>query len=156
MDYVGEADRPGMISGQANGRYRLLMPVTRRQILSRGFSCRCPNCGERTLFPPRSLRVNRQCPNCGVDLDRGEGFYLGPWCLNYSVVVFGVVLPIIALAQQAVMPWGVAIVLVVIACGAVPALLYRLSWSAWLMLYFFFLPERLPANGGGVGTDAED
>jgi len=35
----------------------------------------------------------------------------------------------------------------------VPLLLYRLSWGWWLMVYYFFLPENLPAN---LGTDLPD
>jgi hypothetical protein len=38
----------------------------------------------------------------------------------------------------------------------VPALLYRSTWSSWLMLYFYFLPESLPANGGPIGAQEED
>ena len=130
--------------------------MTRNQIVGRGLAQRCPNCGERTLFPARSLRVNRSCLQCGVDLDRGEGFFLGPWVINYGVVVFGIVLPFLALAQREVMPWSVALALIAVGCFVLPALLYRSSWSWWLMLYFFVMPERLPANGGRAGADAED
>jgi uncharacterized protein (DUF983 family) len=132
------------------------MTVTKGQIISRGLSNRCPNCGERTLFPRGSLRVNRKCSNCGLDLDRGEGFFLGPWCLNYGIVVFGVVLPVIVLANLGIIPWGVALGVSAVGCFGIPALLYRSSWSWWLMIYFFFLPQRLPANGGPIGLTAED
>jgi len=132
------------------------MNVTRGQIIARGLSNRCPNCGELTLFPPKSLRINRRCSHCGVDIDRGEGFFLGPWVINYTIVVFGVVLPVIALGSAAVVPWRVAWGIAAIGCFLVPALLYRSSWSWWLMIYFFFLPQRLPANGGPMGAEAED
>ena len=132
------------------------MPVTKLQILRRGMSNRCPNCGQRTLFPPRSLRPNPRCVACGLDIERGEGFFLGPWCINYSIVVFGIVLPAIVLANSGYLPWGVAFAIAATGCIVVPALLYRLSWSWWLMLYFFFSPERLPANGGATGILAED
>jgi hypothetical protein len=29
-------------------------------------------------------------------------------------------------------------------------------WSWWLMVYFYFLPQRLPANGGSTGLEEED
>jgi len=130
--------------------------VTRSQIIARGLSNCCPNCGNHTLFPPRSLRINPRCPACGLDLDRGEGFFLGPWCINYTIVVFGIVLPAIVLANSARLPWNAAFVVAAIGCLLVPALLYRVSWSWWLMLYFYVSPERLPANGGAVGINAED
>jgi uncharacterized protein (DUF983 family) len=132
------------------------MPVTKRQILARGISIRCPNCGERTLFPPRSFRINRRCSNCGTGFDRGEGFFLGPWVLNYSLSVFCFVLPAIILGTRKVIPWSVALVLAVAGCLILPALLYRATWSWWLMLYFYFLPQNLPANGGATGSAEED
>lgn len=132
------------------------MPVTTSEILRRGLTQRCPNCGERSLFPPRSLRIHRRCPVCDVSLDRGEGFFLGPWVINYTVAVFGFVLPAIVLGAREVIPWSVALVLGVIGGVVLPALLYRRTWSWWLMIYFCFLPHRLPANGGLSGADEED
>jgi uncharacterized protein (DUF983 family) len=132
------------------------MNISRGQIIARGLSNRCPNCGAHSLFPPRSLRINSRCPSCGVGLDRGEGFYLGPWVLNYSLVVFGVVLPAIILGVIEVIAWPVALVAIVAGCVGLPLLLYRASWSWWLAVYFFFLPQRLPANGGARDATAED
>ena len=56
------------------------MKVTRIQIIARGLTNRCPNCGARTLFKAGSLfQVNKQCSACGVTIERDndEGFYLG-------------------------------------------------------------------------------
>ena len=91
-----------------------------------------------------------------MELDRGEGFFLGPWVINYTICVFGWVLPAILLGAARTIPWTASLVLAAIGCLVLPALLYRWSWSAWLMLYFYFLPERLPANGGATGLAAED
>jgi uncharacterized protein (DUF983 family) len=132
------------------------MNVTRLQILRRGLSQRCPNCGERALFPPRSLRIHPRCPHCGVSLDRGEGFFLGPWVLNYTVSVFLFVLPAIVLGTAGLLPWPLAIALAVFGCLVLPVLLYRRTWSWWLMIYFYFVPERLPANSDGAPVDEED
>jgi uncharacterized protein (DUF983 family) len=132
------------------------MSVTKKQILQRGVTLRCPNCGEHTLFPPKSLRVRRRCPTCGTGFDRGEGFFLGPWVLNYAVAVFCFVLPALVAGVRGVIPWSVSLVIAALGCTVVPALLYRSTWSWWLMLYFFFLPESLPANGGPIGAAEED
>ena len=132
------------------------MKVTQGQIIARGFSNRCPNCGQRTLFPPRSFRVNRRCPSCGTGFDRGEGFFLGPFILNYTICVFCLVLPSLLLGNAGVIPWSVALVLAAFGCLVLPALLYRSTWSWWLMLYFYFLPRQLPANGGATGAEEED
>ena len=132
------------------------MVVTKRQIIARGLSQRCPNCGQPTLFPPRSLRIRRRCPQCGTGFDRGDGFFLGPWVLNYTVAVFLFVLPAIVAGARGLIPWSAALVLAAIGCTVLPALLYRSSWSWWLLLYFYFLPQSLPANGGPVGGAEED
>ena len=132
------------------------MSINRAQILSRGWRGCCPNCGSHTLFPRHSFMINRRCPVCGVGLDRGAGFFLGPWVLNYTVVVFGFVIPSIVLGVRGVIPWWLTLVLSAIGCLLVPALLYRRTWSWWLMLYFFFLPDALPANGGPLGAAEED
>jgi uncharacterized protein (DUF983 family) len=132
------------------------MNVTRAQIVRRGLHLRCMNCGEGMLFPPGSLRIYRRCPVCGTGFDRGEGFFLGPWVLNYTISVFCFVLPSIVLGARGVVPWSASFVLAAIGCVVLPALLYRAMWSAWLILYFFFLPHALPSNGGPTGVSEED
>lgn len=130
--------------------------VTRGQIVSRGLSNRCPNCGHHSLFPPRSLRIHPECPDCGARLETGEGSFLGPWTLNYTVTVFLFIVPSIVLAVREVIPWSVGIGLAVFGCLGLPFLLYRASWSWWIMLYYYFSPEKLPANGGGTVTTLDD
>jgi len=132
------------------------MSVTKREIVSRGLHLRCPNCGERTLFQTNAMRINRRCPSCRVDLNRGDGFFLGPMVLNYSIAVFLFVIPCILLGASGMFPWAIALGLAAAGCVILPIVFYRLSWSWWLMLYFWFLPERLPANGGLAGGEAED
>ncbi len=132
------------------------MPVTKTQLLRRGLTHRCPNCGERTLFPPNSLRIRRRCPSCGTGFDRGEGFFLGPWVLNYTVAAFLFVLPLMVAGASGVISWTASLVLAAIACTVLPILLYRSTWSWWLMLYFSFVPGALPANGGPIGEEEGD
>jgi hypothetical protein len=102
------------------------------------------------------LRIQRRCPDCGTGFDRGDGFFLGPWVLNYTVAVFVFVLPSIVAGVRGAIPWSAALVLAAIGCTVLPVLLYRSTWSWWLMLYFWFLPESLPANGGAMGAEEED
>lgn len=125
-------------------------------ILSRGLTNRCPNCGAKSLFPPRSLRIRRRCEDCGTGLNRGEGFFLGPWVLNYTLAAFIFVLPAIIAGVRGTLPWPAAFVLATLGCTLVPVFLYRPTWSWWLMLYFYFQPDLLPANGGPVGPAEED
>ena len=76
--------------------------------------------------------------------------------LNYTVAVFFFVIPAIVAGARGVIPWSASLALASSGCILVPALLYRSTWSWWLMLYFYFLPESLPANGGPIGALEED
>ena len=47
------------------------MQVTRSQIIARGLTNCCPNCGGRTLFKAGTLfQVNKECPACGLKIER--------------------------------------------------------------------------------------
>jgi uncharacterized protein (DUF983 family) len=130
--------------------------TTKQQIIARGLKGRCPNCGEPTLFPTGSLKINARCPRCDTALNRGEGFFLGPMVVNYTIAVFIFAVPCVLLGLLGVVPWNVAIALAALSCTLLPVLLYRRTWSWWLMLYFYFLPDRLPSNGGPRGAEEED
>lgn len=132
------------------------MKVTPTEVVHRGLTHRCPNCGGPSLFPLKSLRVRRRCPNCGTGFDRGDGFFLGPWVLNYAVAVFVFVVPSLVAGTVGAISWTLASALAAFGCTILPLLLYRSAWSWWLMLYFLFLPQSLPANGGPIGAAEED
>ncbi len=133
------------------------MQVTRVQIVARGLTNRCPNCGGRTLFKPGTLfEVNRACPQCGLTIERDEGFFLGSLSLNYGVTLVCYLLPVLVLAYNKVIGTNTAIVLAGVGAVLVPALLYRSSRSWWLMNYYFFLPQHLPANKSGPAAGEDE
>lgn len=133
------------------------MKVTRIQIIRRGLTNRCPNCGARTLFKAGTFfQVNRQCPTCQFQIERDgdEGFFLGSMSLNYGVTLVCFLVPIMLLAYNQVI--GVTTAVVVAGLGSVvfPAVFYRSSRSWWLMNYYIFFPHHLPANGKSpIGED---
>jgi uncharacterized protein (DUF983 family) len=134
------------------------MKVTRVQIVARGLTNRCPNCGGRTLFKPGTFfKVNPACPACGFEIERGndEGFFLGSMSLNYGVTLVGFLLPVLLLWYYKVLGDTAAAVLAGAGALLFPALFYRSSRSWWLMNYYIFLPHHLPANGG-KGRSGED
>jgi uncharacterized protein (DUF983 family) len=132
--------------------------VTRVQIIARGLTNRCPNCGARTLFKPGKLfQVNQQCPNCGFTIERAndEGFFLGSMSLNYGVTLVCFLTPVALLWYKKVIGDTTAAVLAGAGAVLFPAIFYRSSRSWWLMNYYLFLPHHLPANGG-KGRAGED
>ena len=133
------------------------MKITSCQIVARGLRMRCPNCGERTLFEPGiRLRINPQCRHCGVKFDRGDGFFLGPFVINYTVTVVICIVPLILLYIFGILGMTTTIVACGIGAILLPILLYRPSWSWWLMLYFYFLPQKLPANDDPLREHEEE
>ncbi len=135
-----------------------LTPVSRNQIVTRGLTGRCPNCGSaHALFKPGShFKINDECPACGLKLDRGDGFFLGPFVINYTVTIAVFIVPVILLSIFNVIGSLTAIALGGLGGLGIPLLLYRTSWSWWLMTYFYFLPEKLPNNRGALREDGEE
>jgi uncharacterized protein (DUF983 family) len=127
------------------------MPVTRPQIIARGLTNRCPNCGSKSLFKAGTLfKINSSCPVCGFQFERNndEGFYLGSLSLNYGVTLVGFLTPLALLWYFKVIPGKWAAGLAMVGAFGVPMLFYRSSRSWWLMNYYLFFPHHLPANGG--------
>ncbi|MDD2763770.1 MAG: DUF983 domain-containing protein [Opitutaceae bacterium] len=133
------------------------MKVTRGQIIARGLSNRCPNCGGHTLFKPGTLfELNPECPRCGLKIERDEGFFLGSMSLNYGVTLVGFLTPVMLLAWSGVIPVVTAVILAGAGAILMPALFYRSSRSWWLMNYYVFLPQHLPANRDPQPGDATE
>jgi uncharacterized protein (DUF983 family) len=130
--------------------------VTRIQIVTRGLGNTCPNCGE-AIHAKRGTRfqVEESCPRCGLVIDRGEGAFLGPLVVNFSVTVFGFVLPLVVLCANHFLNSTATYLLAGGAALVLPLLFYRLSWSWWVMLYYFVLADNLPANRGDRPEDDE-
>jgi uncharacterized protein (DUF983 family) len=133
------------------------MKVTRGQIITRGLSNRCPNCGGRTLFKAGTFfETNKECPQCGFKIERDEGFFLGSMSLNFGVTLVGFLTPVMLLAYENVIGTTFAIVLAGAGSLLFPALFYRSSRSWWLMNYYFFLPQHLPANRAAAETGGDE
>jgi uncharacterized protein (DUF983 family) len=134
------------------------MSVSRFQIVARGLTNRCPNCGARTLFKAGTFfQVNKECPACGfkIEKENDEGFYLGALSLNYGVTLVGFLTPVVLLWYFKAIGGTLAAVLALIGAIGVPILFYRSSRSWWLMNYYVLFPHHLPANGG-KGRAGED
>jgi predicted RNA-binding Zn-ribbon protein involved in translation (DUF1610 family) len=133
------------------------MRVTRLQIVARGLTNRCPNCGGRTLFRKGTLfKVNPECPKCGLRIERDEGFFIGSMSLNYGVTLVCFLTPVMLLAYFDVI--GTTFAAILAGAGALlfPALFYRSSRSWWLMNYYLFLPHHLPANREGLPPEEDE
>jgi uncharacterized protein (DUF983 family) len=125
------------------------MNVTRGQIVARGLANRCPNCGGRTLFKEGSLfELNASCTLCGLRIERDEGFFLGSMSLNYGVTIVAFLVPVMLLYLKGILSGPVAATAAVVGAIGFPILFYRSSRSWWLLNYYLFCPQHLPANKG--------
>ena len=79
-------------------------------------------------------------------IERGDGYFLGPLCINYGFVAFFIVAPILLVGAAGLLPIELALGVALIAALFLPIFLYRYSWSWWLMIYYTCLPEELHAN----------
>jgi len=123
------------------------MKITRSRILTRGLGNTCPNCGEHTLFCPGTFfQLNQCCPSCGLRFERDEGFFLGSMSLNYGATIVVFLIPMLVLYLTGVLSGVVASVIAGAGAIIFPILFYRSSRSWWLMSYYLFLPQHLPAN----------
>jgi uncharacterized protein (DUF983 family) len=122
--------------------------VTRGQIVARGLTNRCPNCGGRSLFEPgRPFTLAGVCgAGCGLKLERDEGSFLGAMSLNYGVTVCGFLVPVLIAYLVGWFSGTTAAVLAGAGSVLFPILFYRSSRSWWLMNYYLVLPQHLPAN----------
>lgn len=132
------------------------MKVTRGQIIARGLTHRCPNCGAKALFEPgRPFTLQAACPSCGLKFERDEGSFLGAMSLNYGVTIVGFLVPVLVCylggALSGLSASGLA------GAGALgfPVLFYRSSRSWWLMNYYLVVPHHLPANQRALSSDED-
>lgn len=116
-------------------------------IVRRGLTQACPNCGSRRLFPSAtSLRMNRECPACGLVFERDEGGFWGAMSLNYGVTVMGFLVPVLGMFWAGMLALKTAMILAGAGGLVVPVLLYRPARGWWLMNYYLVFPGHLPAN----------
>jgi uncharacterized protein (DUF983 family) len=123
------------------------MKVTRGQIIARGLTHRCPNCGSRSLFEPgKPFTLQAGCPDCGLKFERDEGSFLGAMSLNYGVTLVVFLVPVLVCYLNGVMAGVTASVMAGVGAVGFPMVFYRSSRSWWLMNYYLVVPHHLPAN----------
>ena len=133
------------------------MKVERMQILTRGLTNRCPNCGRKTLFVPGKLfQMHESCPACRFKFEGAsghEGFFLRATSLNFGVTLTCYLFPVLLLVFTSLISVSTAQGLA-FGGALMPLILYRPSRSWSLLNYYIFCPEELPANGGGQAMES--
>lgn len=81
-----------------------------------------------------------------MTLERGNGYFLGPLCINYGIVALLYVAPLLLAGVAGWIPFRLMLAVALLGALLLPVLLYRFSWSLWLMTYYSCLPGELHAN----------
>ncbi|WP_269540564.1 hypothetical protein [Cerasicoccus fimbriatus] len=129
--------------------------VSRWQIVTRGLTNRCPNCGGRPIFRAW-FKLCYRCPRCAMKMARSDGFFLGAVVWNYGLTVFGCLPLLLALYAAGVISLTTLGLIGATVGVVVPAVIYPWAWSLWLMTYYWALPHELPANAGTDPNIDED
>lgn len=120
-------------SGQITPRAFDAAP-SRGRLLARGFTRRCPWCGDRKAYFVGWFRRQERCRACGHAYRRGDAaFELGATTANIILTFLGVLVTVLVLVL-ATAP-DVPVVWVTVAAAAValvgPALFYPVSFTVW-------------------------
>lgn len=110
----------------------------------RALLLRCPRCGAGGILQ-NWFRLKRECPTCGLELDRGESdYWIGGYAVNFvaaELLVVGVLI-VVVLASWPDVPWEVVQYGGVALAILVPVLFFPFSRVLWLTWDVMFRPNR--------------
>lgn len=130
-----------------SGQIPVIQPIetapTRPRLLARGFTRRCPWCGDRRAYFTGWFKHDERCRKCGHGYRRGDhAFELGATTINI-ILTFGSLLLTILVLVIATAP-EVPVVVVVVAASVVglagPALFYPISFTLWQAIDLWMRP----------------
>jgi uncharacterized protein (DUF983 family) len=102
----------------------------------------CSRCRKGPIF--RSTWVmNNDCPNCGLDFDRGEpGYFTGAMYVSYALVI--PIIALLTLIEHLILPnWSLfrLVVLASLICLPSTAVIWQYSRVIWIYFDRYFDPE---------------
>ncbi len=127
--------------------------VTMRRAVTR----RCPYCGSPGVFDGY-FTMREQCPRCGVQFEREEGYFLGAYALNLIVAEFlglGLAILLIFKTDLRHLPLIWQEVIAVALAIAFPVVLFPFSRTVWIAMDLIFHPPGPNAERQLRGTLTE-
>ncbi|HLT18452.1 MAG TPA: DUF983 domain-containing protein [Thermomicrobiales bacterium] len=117
------------------------------RLLVRGATRRCPRCGERDIFKGY-FAMRDECPRCGLDLVREQGYYVGAMIVNIAAAeLLAIVLIIIATiwTWPDIPVWEIVIIGVVVNL-LFPIVFYPLTKTLWLAIDLAYFNKLDPED----------
>jgi uncharacterized protein (DUF983 family) len=118
------------------------MSPSRQRILTRSLRGHCPCCDGRRIFASL-YRLRHECPDCGLPLEKEDGWGIGAIPLNYGFICIFWILPVCLLFAAGLLPLKPTLVLAGAGAVGVPFLTYRYAKSLWAGIYYAILPQDL-------------
>ena len=114
----------------------------RGKLLLRGATRRCPRCGEWSIFNGY-FRMKDECPRCGLDLKREEGYYVGGMTVNIGMAEL---LAIFFIIVAVIWTWPDIPVWTIVGIGVgfnllFPIVFYPITKTFWLAFDLAFLNQ---------------
>ncbi len=113
--------------------------------LRRALLLRCPNCGGGPIFR-RWVVTEEACPDCHLQLDRGEAdYFIGGYTVNFVVAEFTIAAGAVAavLLTWPEVPWNTIKWALIAFMIPFPIFTYPWSKSLWLAIDLIFRPLTL-------------
>lgn len=117
------------------------------RLLVRGATRRCPRCGERDIFKGY-FAMRDECPRCGLDLVREQGYYVGAMIVNIGAAeLLALILIIIATiwTWPDIPVWEIVIIGVVVNL-LFPIVFYPLTKTLWLAIDLAYFNKLDPED----------
>lgn len=131
-------------------------PPTRPQLLARGFTRRCPWCGDRRAYFRGWFARQERCRACGHAYRRGDhAFELGATTANIILTFLSILLSILVLVVLTAP--DVPTLGIVLVAGAIallgPAIFYPVSFTIWQAIDLWMRrPTDAELRGEGDAT----
>jgi uncharacterized protein (DUF983 family) len=137
---MGESDDPNLLFAPLGNRTQIMIappPLGFVGRIVRAMRLRCPRCGRGRLFAGW-FTMHDKCSECGLDLRREPGFYLGSIYINYGLTAFAVTaVYVTAVAtghgRDRPLLWGTLAF-----CVLFPLWFFRYARSLWLSMDQFW------------------
>ncbi|HEV2970891.1 MAG TPA: DUF983 domain-containing protein [Pirellulales bacterium] len=116
-----------------------------RTILWRSGRLRCVNCGQGRLFRGW-FQMHPRCSICGMQFDRGSGYFLGSIYINYGLTALLVTAGYFACFFTEWVTGDALLYGATAFCVLFPIWFFRFARSFWLGFDYYFDPPAAPTN----------
>jgi len=111
------------------------------QMVGYGLRLKCPRCGIGSLYL-KPFRMYEECPNCGLKLEREQGYFIGAMYINYAATVAIAVPGFFLLDTFTGMSINHQLALWVPFAIIFPLAFFHHARSLWLVFDHFFNPAQ--------------